>query len=114
MVVCFKKVRGDYTDIHSGKFDNSPGAINRVPRNMVDEDSERTCSYGLHVCSKSYLPCFGWSPDCRIMQVIVDPADFVAIPRDYNNAKARVSGYKVIADITDTIYENDDDDWMIA
>ncbi len=113
MVVCFKKVRGNYTDIHSGKFDNSPGAVNQVPRNMVDEDSDRTCSYGLHVCSKSYLPHFGWSPDCRVVEVVVDPADFVAIPKDYNNAKARVSGYKVIKDITDTIYQ-DDDDWMIA
>lgn len=101
MVIAFKKVRGNYTDIYSGKFDNSPGAVCEVPRNMVDENSEQTCSYGLHVCSSSYLSCFGSSPDNRVVKVKVDPADFVAVPRDYNDAKARVCCYEVLEDVTD-------------
>jgi len=103
-VIAFKKVRGDYTDIYSGKFDNSPGRVCEVPRNMVDEDSNRTCSYGLHVCSSSYLPYFGSCSGNRVVKVKVDPADFVAVPGDYNDAKARVSKYEVLSD----------DDWMLA
>lgn len=109
MVIAFKKVRDNYTDIFSGKFDNSPGSVCEVPRNMVDENSEQTCSYGLHVCSSSYLPCFGSSPGNRVVKVKVDPADFVAIPKEYYRtnsggeveAKARVCCYEVLGDVTD-------------
>lgn len=94
-VRCFKKVRSTFKDIHSNSMDNSVGKVVSVPRNQVDEDSDVTCSYGLHVCSKSYLPHFSSNGDDVILEVHVDPADFVAIPRDYNNAKARVSSYYV-------------------
>ena len=105
-VECFKRVNGDSTDVYSRTFDNSVGKVVQVPRNMVDEDSERTCSYGLHVCSKAYLNSYSGS---KIIKVLVDPADFVAIPKDYygtdeNNqvkAKARVCKYKVVEDITE-------------
>lgn len=100
MVICFKKVRDNYTDIHSGTFDNSPGKVCEVSRNEVDEDSTRTCSHGLHVCSKSYLPYFGNGLDNRVVKVKVDPAHFVAVPRDYDCAKARVCRYEVMGDVT--------------
>lgn len=100
MVICFKRVRGNYTDIHSGTFDNSPGKVCEVSRNEVDEDSTRTCSHGLHVCSKSYLPYFGNDYGNRVVKVKVDPAHFVAVPRDYNDAKARVCRYEVMGDVT--------------
>lgn len=98
----WKKVRDDYFDIHSGTIDNSPGTNPRVARNMVDEDSNRTCSYGLHVCSKSYLPHFGSCANDRILKVKVDPKDVVAVPADYNNAKMRTAGYVVVEDVTDS------------
>lgn len=97
MVKCFKRVRSNYTDVHSGTFDNSIGVVVEIPRNMVDEDSSRTCSNGLHVCSAGYLAHFGGD---RIVEVLVDPADFVAIPADYADSKARVCRYKVVADVT--------------
>lgn len=100
--IAFKKVRPDYKDIHSGTFDNSPGQTLRVMRSQVDENSERTCSHGLHCCSKSYLPHFG-SGTSRVVRVKVHPADVVAIPRDYNNAKMRCCGYTVIDDVTDKV-----------
>lgn len=98
----WKKVRDDYLDIHSGTIDNSPGSTPRVARNMVDEDSNRTCSYGLHVCSKSYLPSFGsgFGSSDRVLKVKVDPKDVVAVPADYNNAKMRTAGYLVVEDVT--------------
>ena len=106
-VECYKKVNDNFTDCHSGKIDNSVGSMVQVMRNMVDEDSKNTCSYGLHVCSKSYLPHYCGS---RIIKVLVDPADFVAIPQDYYSwdnestsyrAKARVCKYQVIEEVTD-------------
>lgn len=96
----WKKVRDDYLDIHSGTIDNSPGAHPRVARNMVDEDSNRTCSYGLHVCSKSYLPHFGNCVNNRVVKVKVNPKDVVAVPADYNNAKMRTAGYEVVEDVS--------------
>lgn len=99
--LAYKRVRDDFTDIHSGKFDNSVGAKPRVRRNEVDEDSTRTCSHGLHVCSASYLPHFGSWMSNRVVVVKVDPQDVVAVPEDYDNAKMRVCGYEVIDDVTD-------------
>lgn len=106
MVRCFKKVREDYTDCHTGRYDNSVGVTVEMPRHMVNDDSKVTCSHGLHVCSRAYLSSFGGA---RTLAVDVDPADFVSIPHDYysidgNNqvkAKARVCKYVVVADITD-------------
>lgn len=99
-IICFKRVNGDYTDCYSQTFDNSPGNIVSVTRNQVDEDPDKTCSYGLHVCSKSYLQYYYGD---RIIRVRVDPADIVAIPRDYNDSKVRCCEYYVIDDVTDTI-----------
>ena len=54
-----------------------------------------------------YLPHYCGS---RIIKVLVDPADFVAIPQDYYSwdnestsyrAKARVCKYQVIEEVTD-------------
>lgn len=99
LVRCFKRVRDNYTDVHSGTFDNSIGTVVEVERNQVDEDCDRTCSYGLHVCSFKYLGSFHGD---RVVEVLVDPSDFVAVPRDYNNAKARVCRYEVVSDLTDS------------
>lgn len=106
--LAYKRVRHDYTDIHSGRFDNSVGTAPRIRRNEVDEDSTRTCSYGLHVCSAGYLPRFGGFTENRdrIVVVKVDPQDVVAVPQDYNNSKMRVCGYEVVADVTEDFYDN--------
>lgn len=96
--LAYKKVRDNYMDVHSGTFDNSPGSVPQMERNFVDEDKNRTCSAGLHICSYSYLSHY---PGDRVVMVKVNPADVVAIPADHGNAKARVSQYEVIKDITD-------------
>ena len=95
----YKKIRSDWKDIHSGKFDNSIGTVVSMPRNMVDEDSSRTCSAGLHVCSYGYLPHFGCGGGDRVVICEVNPADVVSIPTDYNNTKMRVCGYTVIGEV---------------
>lgn len=95
----WKRVSDDYKDLATGKFDNSPGTIVKMPRNQVDEDKNKTCSCGLHVAAKSYLPHYGGGRG-RIIQVKVNPRDVVAIPIDYDNAKMRVCRYKVMVDVT--------------
>lgn len=94
-LMAFKVVTGDYKDCHTKTFDNSIGKVVEIPRNMVDEDNNQTCSYGLHVCSKSYIRHFRGNSDI-VVKVKVNPADVVAIPFDYSNAKARVCKYTVI------------------
>lgn len=106
MVHCYKKVRNDFTDIRTGTFDNSVGSLCEMDRNMVDENPDNTCSAGLHVCSKAYLPYFGGG-NCKVVRVEVDPSDFVSIPSDYYStgpdgsvkAKARVSKYRVLNEL---------------
>ena len=99
--LAYKKIRNDWTDIHSGTFDNSIGAVCEMPRNMVDEDSSRTCSAGLHVCSYDYLAHFSRDNDDRVVICEINPADVVSIPADYNNTKMRVCKYTVIGEVED-------------
>jgi hypothetical protein len=72
-----------------------------MPRNKVDEDKDRTCSYGLHFCSISYLPHFSDSCGGHTMIVKINPKDVVAIPADYNNTKGRTCRYEVIGEYTE-------------
>lgn len=95
--LAYKAVRPDYMDIHSGTMDNSIGKVVEMPRNRVDEDPNRTCSYGLHVCSFEYLPHFAHA-NGHVVICKVNPRDVVAIPRDYNNTKMRVCRYEVIGE----------------
>lgn len=96
--LAFKNVRKDWKDIHSGTFDNSVGKVCEMPRNKVDEDKDRTCSYGLHFCSQEYLPKFNHA-DGHTVIVKINPRDVVAIPSDYNNTKGRCARYEVVAEL---------------
>ena len=99
--LAFKNVRSNYLDIHSGRFDNSVGKVCEMPRNGVDEDKERTCSYGLHFCSIKYLPHFSDGENGKTMIVKINPKDVVAIPADYENTKGRTCRYEVVAEYKD-------------
>ena len=103
--LAWKRVRNDFKDIHSGKIDYSVGNHPEMPRNEVDEDRNQTCSRGLHVCGWSYLPQFGGVSGDRIVIVKVNPADVVAVPSDYANAKMRVSKMEVLREYNDTALE---------
>ncbi|KWU24760.1 hypothetical protein [Burkholderia cenocepacia] len=98
--LAYKAVRADFKDIHSGKFDNSIGQVLEMPRNKVDPNRDRTCSYGFHVCSFEYLPHFA-NANGHVMVCKVNPKDVVAIPADYNNTKMRVCRYEVIGEVSE-------------
>lgn len=98
-IIGFKVVRANYTDKHTGTFDNSVGQVVSIPRNQVDDRDEVTCSNGLHFCSYDYVKSFSSNGD-RLVLVKVDPRDFVSVPTDYGFTKCRVCRYKVIEDVT--------------
>lgn len=101
--IAYKRVRSTFKDIHSNTMDNSVGNVLEIERNQVDEDSSRTCSHGLHVANWTYAHTQFASHDAGsdiMLEVEVNPADVVAIPTDYNNAKMRVCKYKVLGVVT--------------
>lgn len=108
-VLAYKRVRSDFRDIYTGKMDNTPGQIVKMRRNKVDDNKEITCSHGLHVCAQSYLPFYGNGPGNTIVIVAIWPRNFVSIPVDYKNAKARVCEYEVLSE-----YEGTDKDDLLS
>lgn len=103
-ILAFKVVKSSYYDIHSNSMDNSPGCVVKMNREDVDDDDSVTCSTGLHVCSKSYIPYFSNSAS-KIVLCGVNPKDVVSIPIDYNDAKMRCCEYVVLEDVTDTFFD---------
>ena len=108
-ILAYKRVRDDFKDIYSGKFDNSPGQIPYMIRNQVNDDPDVKCSQGLHVCAQSYLPSYGSYEGNKIVIVKVDPADVVSVPVDYNAGKMRCCRYEVLAE-----YEGSDKEDLLA
>ena len=123
--LAYKKVRHDYLDCHSGTVLNKPAAymtdedtaaleeavgknnevtvavedgvtVVSMERNLVDDDQNRTCSTGLHFCSKDYLSVFGGE---RIVILKINPRDVVSIPNDYNDSKGRCARYEIVDEI---------------
>jgi hypothetical protein len=116
--LAYKAVRQDFTDKHTGKFDNSVGNVLEMPRNKVDDDKNVGCSYGFHAGTLAYATNFAGGND-RMVLVEIDPADVVSIPTDCEFQKLRTCRYKVVAEcerpLTEHVYEsrfsteNDDD-----
>ena len=97
--IAFKRVREDFKDIYSGKFDNSPGKVVKVDRSEVNDDPKATCSAGLHVAADSYLDHYASADRNKTVVVKVNPKDVVAVPYDYDFAKMRVCEYTVLNSI---------------
>lgn len=94
--IAYKGVRMNYKDCHTGKFDNSVGAVLEMQRNAVCDDSDNGCSYGFHAGSHEYAKSYA-SNGGHLMLVEIDPADVVSVPKDCQCQKLRTSKYKVIA-----------------
>jgi hypothetical protein len=115
--LAYKAIRHDYTDIFSGKFNNSPGQTVEVPRNTVDDNRDHECSYGLHVGGSEYVRWYGKGGP--IVVVKVNPKDCVAVPKDHNAQKLRVCKYEVLYEVKDrsafelesAAYTSEGEDW---
>ncbi len=107
--LAYKAVRPNYRDKHSGKFDNSVGQILEMPRNKVDDDKLRGCSYGFHAGTLQYASDFACADD-KIVLVEIDPADVVSIPVDCEFQKLRTCRYKVVEEferpLTEPLYQS--------
>ena len=106
--MAYKRVNADFTDLHSGKFDNHPGRVVEMPRQQVDDDPTRTCSAGLHVCSQEYLKSFGGA---KLVACKVNPADVVSVPVDYNFTKMRVAKYTVVEELPISLVNDATSHW---
>lgn len=98
--IAYKAVRKDFKDIHSGTMSNAVGNYVSMPRADVDDNPNNTCSSGLHVAAYDYAKDFGDTDNPNggggiILEVEINPADVVAVPRDYNGKKMRVCAYTV-------------------
>jgi hypothetical protein len=107
--LAYKALRSDFTDVHTGKFDNNVGNVLEMPRNKVDDNKEAGCSYGFHAGTLEYArgfrPCSG-----KLVLVEINPADVVSIPTDCECQKLRTCKYKVVAEyevpLEDLTYES--------
>ena len=99
-LLAYKKVRknanGDLVDIYTGTITNNVGSVVEQPRNTVNDNRHETCSSGLHFCSMSYLPHFGYGSADFVVILKINPRDVVSIPVDYKNAKGRCCRYEVV------------------
>lgn len=86
----------------TGKVPNNVGNILEVDRNQVDDNAERTCSFGLHAGALDYANSFGGT-DSKKVVVKINPRDAVSVPVDSNAQKLRASRYEVIADLQSAI-----------
>ena len=107
--LAYKALRSDYTDVHTGKFNNSVDNVLEMPRNKVDDNKEVGCSYGFHAGTLEYArgfrPCNG-----KLVVVEINPADVVSIPTDCECQKLRTCKYKVHSEyevpLEDLAYES--------
>ncbi|CAM0052212.1 RIIB lysis inhibitor [Vibrio phage F86] len=97
--LAYKRVRDSFKDIHSNTMCNKPGTTVWMQRHEVNDNKDQTCSAGLHVCSKGYLPHFGNCASSRTLLCKVNPRDVVSVPSDYNNTKLRCNEYLVLTEI---------------
>lgn len=103
--LAYKSVRSDFTDHHSGKFNNSIGNVLFMSRNSVCDDHNQGCSVGFHAGSLEYASTFGGS-DSVLLIVEIDPADVVSVPLDSNCQKLRTCKYKVVAEYAGPLPEH--------
>jgi len=106
--LAYKRINMDWTDCYTSKIDNSIGCFPSMPRNLVDDNKDRTCSEGLHVASLEYLKHFHGQ---RLVAVAIDPADVVSVPTDYNNSKMRVCEYEVMEELDMSLVKGEEDAW---
>lgn len=86
----------------NGHLPNDPGNIIEMPRKDVMDDPDVACSNGLHVGNFRYASTFAKV----LLEVRVDPADVVSVPRDSRGEKMRCCRYEVIGlheDEADTV-----------
>lgn len=111
--VAYKSVRSDYYSAYNYAPNNPDNVLNKpgqwvlFDRSKVDTDRNRTCSNGLHAANYYYAHnVYGGGDVNKLITLIIDPSDVVAVPSDYNNQKMRVCAYFVLEDCSKEYTEN--------
>ena len=97
--IAYKKVvkAGDgLKDGYTRTIDNNPGNKPTMKRSEVDPNPEVTCSRGLHAAAWEYAQDYSGEV---LIELLINPKNVVAVPRDYNAQKMRVCEYKVIREL---------------
>lgn len=98
LVKAYKRLKMDSgipTDVHSGIVPNWKGWTVKMPRYLVEDNPDQTCSQGLHVASLHYFPHFSIRNSDDVV-VLVDPEHIVSVPTDYDASKCRVCQYTLL------------------
>ena len=98
MIEAYRSITLDWKDHHTGTMDNSIGTTVKMPRTMVDDNPERTCSKGLHVAAFDYANDFHQN-NSRLVKVLVNPSHVVSVPVDYDGQKLRCCEFKVVEEV---------------
>jgi hypothetical protein len=103
--LAYKSVKSDWTDHHTGTFNNSIGNTLEMVRNDVCDDANVGCSSGFHAGSLEYASSFG-NRNSHLLIVEINPSDVVSVPKDSDCQKLRTCKYKVIAEYTQKLPDN--------
>ena len=97
--VAYKSVRPDMKDHHSGTFQYKLNQVAEMPREQVVDDPNHACGPGLHIGAYSYAASFGrgGGSGSIILEVEVDPADVVSVPKDHSSQKIRACRFIPVA-----------------
>lgn len=98
--VSYNNSREFPVDSHTGRIPQLLNVTYEMDRRLVDRDSNRTCSHGLHVATRRYAERFS---NTVLYEVEVDPSDIVSVPTDYNFEKIRCTKYKIVKLVSTTI-----------
>lgn len=96
-IIAYKGIKQDWTDCHTGTILNTIGKTISVPRNQVDDNPEKTCSFGLHVANWAFS--WGYGGTGHMIMVSVNPENVVSMPNAYEFTKMRVCEYTVISEV---------------
>ena len=96
-IIAYKGVREDWTDCHTGTILNTIGTTNSMPRNEVDNNPDKTCSYGFHIGNFSFSWSYG--SNGHMIMVSVNPENVVSMPNAYDFSKMRVCSYTVLKEV---------------
>jgi hypothetical protein len=94
---------GEYmVDTRTQKVRQRVGSIVRMPDSRVDPNRANECSSGFHVAAEHYIGSFYGD---RVIVCKIRPRHVVAVPRDYNFSKMRVSQYFIVGELTGDLKE---------
>lgn len=96
-IIAYRSITRDWKDHHTKSISNKIGEVVKMPRSMVNDDANVTCSTGLHVAAYDYASSFGGAN--RLVKVKVHPKNICSVPVDYNGQKMRCCEFEILEEV---------------